>query len=335
VLIHDDADNCQADACAAAAEAKSAGVTVHVVGLSLKPPDLAKMACVPQITGGRMLNAATADQVGPMLEEAMRLAGGEAVMPEPRQATIQTPTQTQTQTSVQRAPAALSVDGPPGLYMRALLAPKTEPVGWACAGPCTRTASRGGFCTMPRAANPMLPLPPGATWSRRAMAPRGVADGRRRRYGADAGRRAAQRRHAARQGRRAEDGRAADRRRDQHQRRGPGRRRKSPQGAPVAFFKGGEGLGHAAAGRYVVRVEQGWCAPSGGRGAGRQPGPHRDSAERRPRGADGARTRRAGALELPVFSISEDDPDAPKGGARLSARQPGRQSSSCRPAPTT
>ena len=32
VLINDDADNCQQDACAAAAELKSAGVIVHVVG---------------------------------------------------------------------------------------------------------------------------------------------------------------------------------------------------------------------------------------------------------------------------------------------------------------
>ena len=49
VLIHDDADNCQADACAAAAELKSAGIVVHVVGVSLNsarrmtfpPPNLA------------------------------------------------------------------------------------------------------------------------------------------------------------------------------------------------------------------------------------------------------------------------------------------------------
>ena len=37
VLIHDDADNCQQDACAAAAELRAPGVIVHVVGLGLKP----------------------------------------------------------------------------------------------------------------------------------------------------------------------------------------------------------------------------------------------------------------------------------------------------------
>jgi Ca-activated chloride channel homolog len=326
VLIHDDADNCQADACAAAAEAKSAGVTVHVVGLSLKPPDLAKMACVPQITGGRMLNAATADQVGPMLEEAMRLAGGEAVMPEPRQATIQTPMQTQTQTSVQRAAAALSVEGPAGLYMRALLAPKTEPVGWAVRWTVYKDGEPGRVLYDARAVNPTLPLPAG----RYVVEVRdGAAMGS---LTADVGDTAPTlaavplnagtllvKAVAQKTGTPLTDaaisisdaGQSAD--------------AKSPQGAPVAFFKGGEGSATLTAGRYVVRVEQGLVraeravvVPAGSQGRIEIP-------------LNGARVvltalgrEGAGALELPVFSISEDDPDAPKGRrevARSAARQ--------------
>jgi Ca-activated chloride channel homolog len=328
VLIHDDADNCQADACAAAAEVKSAGVTVHVVGLSLKPPDLAKMACVPQITGGRLLNAATADQVGPMLEEAMRLAGGEAVTPEPRQATIQTPTQTQTQTqtSVQRAAAALSVEGPAGLYMRALLAPKTEPVGWAVRWTVFKEGDPGRVLYDARAVNPTLPLPVG----RYVVEARdGAAMGS---LTVDVGDTAPTlaavplnagtllvKAVAQKTGTPLADaaisisdaGQTAD--------------AKSPQGAPVAFFKGGEGSATLAAGRYVVRVEQGLVraeravvVPAGSQGRIEIP-------------LNGARVvltalgrEGAGALELPVFSISEDDPDAPKGRrevARSAARQ--------------
>ena len=46
------------------AGAARGGVTAHVVGLGLKPDDLAKMACLPQITGGRLFNAQNAEQIG-------------------------------------------------------------------------------------------------------------------------------------------------------------------------------------------------------------------------------------------------------------------------------
>jgi Ca-activated chloride channel homolog len=324
VLIHDDADNCQADACAAAGELKSAGITVHVVGMSLKPPDLAKMACVPQVTGGRMLNAATADQVGPMLEEAMRLAGGDQGAPEQRQ---QAATQTPSQVSVQRPTAPLSVEGPPGLYMRALLAPKTEPVGWPVRWTVYKDGEPGRILYDTRSINPMLPLGVG----RYVVEARdGQASGTLTVDVGDAAptlaavplnagtllvKATAQRTgtplsdalisisEAAGQ---APDGRPA-------------------LGAPVAFFKGGEGSATLTAGRYVVRVEQGLVraeravvVPAGSQGRIEIP-------------LNGARVvltavgrEGAGAFELPVFSISEDDPDAPK-GRREVARSASRQ----------
>jgi Ca-activated chloride channel family protein len=325
VLIHDDADNCQADACAAAAELKSAGITVHVVGMSLKPPDLAKMACVPQVTGGRLLNAATADQVGPMLEEAMRLAGGDAVAPEPRQQ--QAATQTPSQVSVQRPTAPLSVEGPPGLYMRALLAPKTEPVGWPVRWTVYKEGETSRILYDARSINPMLPLGAGryVVEARDGQASGSVTvdvgdaaptlaavllnagtllvKATAQRTGTPLGDALISISEAAGQ---AADGRPA-------------------LGAPVAFFKGGEGSATLTAGRYVVRVEQGLVraeravvVPAGSQGRIEIP-------------LNGARVvltavgrEGAGALEQPVFSISEDDPDAPK-GRREVARSASRQ----------
>jgi hypothetical protein len=63
----------------AAAAEPSLSVTARG-GHELKPPDLAKTACR---RSQRALGMATADQVRPMLEEAMRLAGGDAVIAEP------------------------------------------------------------------------------------------------------------------------------------------------------------------------------------------------------------------------------------------------------------
>src|SRR5262249_48880049 len=47
ILIHDDADNCQLDVCAAAGELRAANIVVHVVGLALRGEDAAKMTCLP------------------------------------------------------------------------------------------------------------------------------------------------------------------------------------------------------------------------------------------------------------------------------------------------
>jgi Mg-chelatase subunit ChlD len=71
ILIHDDADNCQQDVCAEAAELRDANITAHVVGLALKGEDAAKMACLPQITGGRFFPAPSANDVATAVEEAL------------------------------------------------------------------------------------------------------------------------------------------------------------------------------------------------------------------------------------------------------------------------
>ncbi len=55
VLIHDNADNCQQDACAAATEiaASAPDLAIHVLGLGLPEGEQARMQCVADITRGR------------------------------------------------------------------------------------------------------------------------------------------------------------------------------------------------------------------------------------------------------------------------------------------
>jgi Ca-activated chloride channel family protein len=317
VLIHDEADNCQADACTVAAELKSAGVTVHVVGLGLKPADAAKMACVPQTTGGRLLLAANAEQVPAAVEEALRLAGADAGASEPRQVTVQAPTQ---------RTAPVPVEGPPGLYLRALLAPKTEAVSWAVRWVVYRDGEPGRVLFDARAANPMLPVPPG----RYVIEARdGPAVGT---LTIDVGDKAPTvagvplnagtllvKALAQKTGTPVADAVISI------SEAGPDGKKEQSAGPPVAVFKGSEGSATLPAGRYLVRVEQGMVraeravvVPAGSQGRIEIP-------------LNGARLlvtalgrEGAGPLELPVFSVVEDDPDAPKGRrevARSAARQ--------------
>lgn len=153
LLIHDDADNCQPDLCAAAAELKSAGIVAHVVGLGVKADDIAKMACLPQMTGGRHLNAQTGDQVGAYVEEALLLTasemGGIEARPTALPATAIVP------------PSPIPASGPPALYLRALPAQNAEPLNV----PMYWSVTPEGRLDVPlfgtRAVNPTVPVAPG------------------------------------------------------------------------------------------------------------------------------------------------------------------------------
>lgn len=75
VLVHDNADNCQQDACAAADEIAKAqpGLAIHAIGAGLEPDDVKRMACVAR-GGGKFVNAENADQVTTAIGEAMQAA---------------------------------------------------------------------------------------------------------------------------------------------------------------------------------------------------------------------------------------------------------------------
>ena len=147
LLIHDGADNCQVDVCAAAAEFGKAGITAHVVSIGATPEDLAKMACLPQATGGRHFIAQNAEQVASYVGEAMRLASNQSAV-----AGFST-------TIVPPAPVPAS--GPPALHLRAVLPPNNEPLSvplyW------TVSAEDQPETALFRAwsANPVVPVAPG------------------------------------------------------------------------------------------------------------------------------------------------------------------------------
>ena len=60
VVINDGADNCQQDACAAAAEiAKTApGVAIHMISIGVDPVDHPRLSCVANLTGGQFFDVA-------------------------------------------------------------------------------------------------------------------------------------------------------------------------------------------------------------------------------------------------------------------------------------
>lgn len=153
LLIHDDADNCQPDLCAAAAELKTAGITAHVVGLNVKTEDMAKMVCLPQTTGGRHFNAQNAEQVATYVEEALLLTASEM-------GGIETRPSSPPATAIV-APSPLPASGPPALHLRALAAPNTEPLGIPLLWTVTAEARPDVPIFGARAANPTVPVPPG------------------------------------------------------------------------------------------------------------------------------------------------------------------------------
>jgi Ca-activated chloride channel family protein len=114
LLIHDGPDNCHVDVCTAAAELGGAGIVTHVVSVGVAPGDLARMACLPQATGGRHFAVQKADELPGVIGEAMRLAGNQLAVA--GFATTIAP------------PAPVPASGPPALHLRAVLPPGNEPL---------------------------------------------------------------------------------------------------------------------------------------------------------------------------------------------------------------
>jgi Ca-activated chloride channel family protein len=321
VLVHDDADNCQQNVCAAAEELRRATIVVHVVGLGLRPADAAAMACVPQATGGRFFNARTAEQLTANLEEVLRLAGGEGEgLDRATAAALAAPP-----SAAPQGAAAVPTEGPPGLYLRALLAPGTEPIGLPLNWTVFTERAGGAALFEARALNPHVPAKPGhyvvevrdgAVTGRqeidvddRPTAVNVVLNAGTLQVRAQAQKSAASLGDAIIWV--SEASQATD------------SRRESPP--PLAMFRGGEGLLLLPAGRYLVHVEQGLVraersvvVPPGS--AGRLDIPL--NAARLLLSATGQEA--AGAGEVVVFSVVEDDPDAPK-GRREVVRSTGRQ----------
>lgn len=132
VIIHDGADNCQQDACAAATEIAKAqpGLAIHTLGIGLEPEDVEKTSCIAAATGGKMIDARNAEQLDAAIGEVLKLvdlAPGPAAKPA-------APPRSQPQAAPQpTAPAAQPVAAA-GLNVISTLAadrpPISAPVRW-------------------------------------------------------------------------------------------------------------------------------------------------------------------------------------------------------------
>ncbi len=154
LLVHDDADNCQVDVCEVAGELSAAGIVVDVIGVGTKADDTAKMACLPQKTGGRQFTAQTAAQVVSTMEEAVKLVGFDtgSRRPAPQRPRI---------SSAIVPPAPIPASGPPALHLKALLAPNTAPLD----GPLRWLVAPEDKPGMPlfsgQSSDPVVPVTPG------------------------------------------------------------------------------------------------------------------------------------------------------------------------------
>jgi hypothetical protein len=326
VLIHDDADNCQQNVCVGAQELRAAGVTVHVIGLALKPDDLVKMACLPQMTGGRLFHAQTVEQIGAAVEEAMKLASSDAGRIEP-------PAAAEAAARAEPGPSAATVakppaDAPPGLYLRSLLAPKAEPVSLTLSWIVTTEGEPSEVVFSGRADSPHVPVAPGRYL---IEARDGAVSASTAAVVVDNGPTVVEvvlnagilrvRAQAQKSGAPLGDAIVTVSEAGQ----GSEGRKDAPAGRPLAAFKGSEGVALLPAGRYLVRVEQGLVradrsvvVPVGSQGVIDVP----LNAARLQLSAVGKEV--AESTDALIFSVAEDDPDAPSGRrevARSAARQ--------------
>ena len=159
LLIHDGADNCQQDVCTAAAELGAAGITAHVVSLGVVPEELAKMACLTQVTGGRHFKVDTTEQATAAIGEAVRLAGSELAAVGMATAIQAGPAPWAT-TVV--PPAPVPATRPAALHLRALAVAGAEPLGFPLRWTVAPTNEPEMALFDAWAANPVVPVSPGS-----------------------------------------------------------------------------------------------------------------------------------------------------------------------------
>ena len=339
MLIHDDADNCQQNVCVAAQELRAAGVTVHVVGLA---PEARRPRedGVPAADHGRaaLQCADSAEQIGAAVEEALRLASSDAGRIEPPAAPKRPPAPSAAGPSaatVAKPPA----DAPPGLYLRALLAPKAEPVSLTLNWTVTTEGEPARVVFSGRAANPHVPVAPGRYVVEARDGPVSASTA------ADVGDKGPTvaelvlnagtllvRAQAQKSGAPLGDAIVTDQRGGAGRRRQEGCRRRPP----LATFKGSEGVALLPAGRYLVRVEQGLVraersvvVPAGSQGGSTFPSmPRVCSCPRSARKSPSRRSRSSSASPRTIRTHRA-------AGARWRGRPHGRPTSCCRRAPTT
>ncbi len=171
IVLHDDADNCSADPCAALAElqASAPGLVVHVVGLGLKGEDAQRLQCLVRPTKGRLVEAQDAGAVTAAIDDMIMTASLDGAAPAKPAATA-TPTVAIAPTAPpaalapalkpgERAP--LQSEGPPALRLATLLAPGQAPLPRAVTFTVIAEDTPTPPPRMARGQNVLLALPPG------------------------------------------------------------------------------------------------------------------------------------------------------------------------------
>ena len=139
VLLHDDPDNCQADPCAALGDLQQSapGLTISVIGLGLKPDDATKYQCLTQPTGGRHYNAQDGGQISAAIGDALQrsVTSGRpaisAVVAAVSAVSAQEATLVAEAAALAAVPKAIDLvrTGPTALRLRALMATGRLPLG--------------------------------------------------------------------------------------------------------------------------------------------------------------------------------------------------------------
>ncbi len=173
ILVHDDADNCVPDACAALAEiqASAPGVVIHVVGLAVKGDDAQKYQCLSKPTGGRLVDAQSAATAVAGLDDVLgAVASGSVKVPPPPVPAVR-PAASVSAASVPTVVAqpvagarpALRPDGRPGARLATVLTagqpPSARAVQWTVRSATSAATDRPAYVGVGQ--DLIVPLPAG------------------------------------------------------------------------------------------------------------------------------------------------------------------------------
>jgi Ca-activated chloride channel family protein len=157
VLVHDGADNCQGDPCSVLGPLKAAqpNARVDVVSLGARPEEARTLACLPEGTGGKQYLPSTAAEIDAALIEAIS-AGARA---RPANATAAAGANAATKGAA--PPAQPQRQGRPGLQLWATLVKGGPPVAAPITWRVRRAGEKGPPLWEGKTASPLLMLPSG------------------------------------------------------------------------------------------------------------------------------------------------------------------------------
>jgi Ca-activated chloride channel family protein len=149
VLIHDDADNCQQDPCATAAEIKRGypNLSIEVVSIGLKPEDAERTVCLARTTGGVHYQVNSASELTKAVADSFSLVSLEA---RPRIGEAD-----------RTARAPQPPPGKPGVHLSASLAPGGRALDVPIIWRVLRVGTAPGLAYQGEDINPSLTLPSG------------------------------------------------------------------------------------------------------------------------------------------------------------------------------